>query len=322
VDDGFEWVLDNPSYSHLYESSATSLVWHATWGDGFLTIDEIWDDGNEVNGDGCDSTWNVESNFTCTGGTAFTASTWVITWGNGQIDNEYEKWDDGNAIDGDGCDSTWNLETGFVCTGGSNITASRWVVAWGNGQFDTGYEEWDDNNADDSDGCHNNCTVHGGYTWSSNGGSPPISECISNEAPTGLAAASVAIVGVGAVLSSVSSIAGSSGTQGAFKMIHLYQLYILLPMIGAFMPNEIINLILGNEIVLFSFSFLSINDIPLIINAVDKIKLDQTNDYLGNIGLESGSTMVNHLPFVTVLLLIGIAHLLFLPVFFKNCDNR
>jgi hypothetical protein len=84
-------------------------------------------------------------------------------------------------------------------------------------------------------------------------------------------------------------------------------------MIGAYMPNEIINILIGMKLVLFSFSFLSINDIPVISNVIDELEIDQNDDYLKRIGLESGSSVVNHTPLLTIMLLIAIMHLLYLP---------
>jgi hypothetical protein len=143
-----------------------------------------------------------------------------------------------------------------------------------------------------------------------------------DEAPSGVATASVAIVASSVVLSSVFSLLSSSGSQGAFSSIHQYQLYILLPMIGAYMPNEIVDILLGMKFVTFSFSFLGISGIPIVTNAIDKIDFNQNDDYLENIGLESGSSVVNYLPLLTVLLLMGIMHLIYLPFYIKLCKNR
>jgi cysteine-rich repeat protein len=89
-------------------------------GNGIVTAGEACDDGNKIDGDGCDTN--------CT----------VTACGNG-IATADEECDDGNAIDGDGCDN--NCKT----TGcGNGIT--------------TAGEECDDGNAIDGDGCDTNCT--------------------------------------------------------------------------------------------------------------------------------------------------------------------
>jgi cysteine-rich repeat protein len=81
---------------------------------------EQCDDGNDVDGDGCDT------NCTITG------------CGNGIVTGD-EPCDDGNAIEGDGCDTNCN------------------VSGCGDG-IKTGDEQCDDGNAIEGDGCDTNCT--------------------------------------------------------------------------------------------------------------------------------------------------------------------
>jgi hypothetical protein len=124
---------------------------------------------------------------------------------------------------------------------------------------------------------------------------------------------STVILALGIAVSAVYSFITYSSSQGAFSTINQYQLYILLPMIGAYMPNEIINYLLGNKLVLFSFSFISINDFSIIRDVVETLEVEQTNEYMNRIGLESGSSVVNHTPLLTVMLFILMMHLLYLP---------
>ena len=84
---------------------------------------EQCDDGNVVDGDGCDGN--------CT----------ITTCGNG-ITTAEEECDDGNGIDGDGCDG--------------NCTRS----ACGNG-LRTSVEQCDDGDVVDGDGCDHNCQATG-----------------------------------------------------------------------------------------------------------------------------------------------------------------
>jgi len=109
-------------------------------GDGRLGGNEQCDDGNRIDGDGCDR------------GCTLTAC------GNG-ITSPGEDCDDGNQIDGDGCDSN--------CT----------VTACGNGVLaldaSGGIEECDDGNTDNGDGCDSNCT----FTVCGNGITTPGEDC-------------------------------------------------------------------------------------------------------------------------------------------------
>ena len=126
----------------------------AVCGDPVLDPGEICDDGNLVDGDGCDSN--------CT----FTAC------GNG-IPTAGEQCDDGNAIEGDGCDSNCRVTAcgngitspGEQCDDGNLVSgdgcdSNCTVQACGNG-ITTAGEQCDDGNVVSGDGCDSNCTLTG-----------------------------------------------------------------------------------------------------------------------------------------------------------------
>ncbi len=96
-----------------------SVVVYSPCGDGIVDVAERCDDGNLIDGDGC----NADCTPTCGDG--------VVAVG--------EACDDGNRIDGDGCDRN--------CT----------PTGCGNGIVTAG-EECDDGNNDDHDSCTNACT--------------------------------------------------------------------------------------------------------------------------------------------------------------------
>jgi cysteine-rich repeat protein len=119
-----------------------------------VNLGEFCDDGNLIDGDGCDSN--------CT----------ATSCGNG-VQSTGEGCDDGNLTDGDNCDSNCTptacgndvLTTGEVCDDGnlidgdgcdSNCTDS----ACGN-DVTAPNESCDDGNLVDDDGCDSNCTVSG-----------------------------------------------------------------------------------------------------------------------------------------------------------------
>lgn len=129
-------VISTDGLFAVFNSAATNLVMPDTngkrdvfgrftseCGNLILTLDEECDDGNLVDGDGCDSN--------CT----------LTACGNG-IGTAGEECDDGNAVEGDGCDSN--------CT----------LTACGNAITSPG-EDCDDGNFIDGDGCDSNCTFTG-----------------------------------------------------------------------------------------------------------------------------------------------------------------
>lgn len=158
---------------------------HLTCGDGTAVAPEVCDDGNSVDGDGCDTN--------CT----------TTACGNG-VQTAGEACDDGNATDGDGCDANCTetacgngvTTVGETCDDGNqvngdgcdnNCTAS----ACGNGALaDT--EECDDGNATNGDGCDANCTASGcgngikaGSEECDDGNGNDGDGCDSNCTPTG-----------------------------------------------------------------------------------------------------------------------------------------
>lgn len=80
------------------------------------------EDGNNNNGDGCDSTCNIETGYECHGGDPLKADTCYEICGDGK-DLGFWWCDDGNNFSGDGCSSTCHIERGWNCTGGTAIKA-------------------------------------------------------------------------------------------------------------------------------------------------------------------------------------------------------
>lgn len=126
-------------------------------GDGVITGAETCDDANTASGDGCSSSCQIESGYTCSG----TPSICIIppiVCGNGVVEAG-EACDDDNNVNGDGCSSTCAIESGWGC----NDQPSYCTPIQSNGII-TGYEQCDDGNAVDTDGCSNSGVIKKGYT--------------------------------------------------------------------------------------------------------------------------------------------------------------
>jgi hypothetical protein len=134
-----------------------------------------------------------------------------------------------------------------------------------------------------------------------------------------------AVMGAAVVTSMGASILSMSSPQGAFSIINQFQLFILLPLIGAYLPFTVINSITGMSIAMFSFSFIPFDEIPMINTLFNVFDYDQSDDYFDTIGLTSGSAFLNH---VALLIIIGIfvmLHFSILPWYKasrKSKDNR
>ena len=186
-------------------------MWITVWGDGLKAGTEKCDDGNTINGDGCNSSCtSVESSWVWSGGSttsrdtctfcssglyqnsATTPTTCVPHWGDGKKAGT-EKWDDANTNNGDGCNSSCtSVESSWVWSGGSTTTSdtctfctsgwyqndattpTTWVTHWGDGKK-AGTEKCDDANTNNGDGCNSLCTsVESSWVWS--GGSTTTSD--------------------------------------------------------------------------------------------------------------------------------------------------
>lgn len=106
------------------------------------------------------------------------------------------------------------------------------------------------------------------------------------------------IVAAAAVISVGAAVATMSSPQGAFSMVNQFQLLILLPMLGTYIPNDIIQLLTGMSFTIFSFSFIPFGDIPFIEVILHAFEYDQDDFYFTDIGLRSGSCFVNHISLI------------------------
>jgi len=156
--------------SVLGASCGRSALWYPhSCGDGYVDPGEQCDDGNRVNGDGCDTTCQREPEPEC---------------GDGVLDPEFEECDDGNRVGGDGCDPACNLEperecgNGLLEPGEECDDGNEWPgdgcdedcfleipPSCGNGRLDSG-EVCDDGNRSSGDGCSSDCLSQ---EWCGNG---------------------------------------------------------------------------------------------------------------------------------------------------------
>lgn len=124
-----------------------------TCGDGMhdTIVGEACDDGNLVNGDGCNSTCIAEEGYTCTGSPSI-----CMPGCNDGVIAGNEECDDGNNTPHDGCSATCTIEDGYQCSAaGCTSTCGDGIRAIGN-------EGCDDGNVTDGDCCSSSCQVEAG----------------------------------------------------------------------------------------------------------------------------------------------------------------
>lgn len=161
------WVIEVPfmctnTIAFTPDSSCVEVC-----GDGvrYNSITTYWDDGNNVNGDGCDSACNVELGYIWLGGSTTSPDSCMYYCGDGiPVPGVPNAWDDGNTVSGDGCSLNWEIELGFDCTTPAGGPPQIWTEIWGDGIKI--YDQCDDGNNYSGDGCSSAWMIENGYTWS------------------------------------------------------------------------------------------------------------------------------------------------------------
>ena len=298
-DGGTPTTIDKWSFcsSGFYQNNPLNpTVWVTHCGDGLRAGSEKWDDGNTINKDGWSSTCSsIESGWVWRGGTPISQDFWE-KWSLGFVPNnttnpEYcvevwgdsrrvgkEKWDDGNLLSGDGWSITWTIETGWRCSGGNVTNHDSWA------KWPAGYSSSSD-----------------GYSW------------VVAAIPDSIKSAQTAVTsvsGVGMGLNMASSAINNSSPQGSLSMINAVQLLLLLPLIGTYLPQSILDFIRGLNFNMLNFDFLTSKFQNDENGASSFVDFDQANDYLNLIGLQSGSTAINLLTTALIFLMLPIIHIL------------
>ena len=138
-----ERTEDRKAQQYIEESKTSYLKDLSYWGDGVKTGFEVWDDGNNISGDGCNADWSeIEQGFIWSTDGALkevclscpygfypnnSKDMWITIWGDGIVEGN-EEWDDSNTINKDGCDSKWNLEKEITNLKVTNKTINILVV--------------------------------------------------------------------------------------------------------------------------------------------------------------------------------------------------
>jgi cysteine-rich repeat protein len=142
---------------------------------------ESCDDGNNTDGDGCDSRCEQEPGFFCMQGVP---TCQPATCGDGVVDGSIfppsgEQCDDGNTNDGDGCSSTCQPESGYLCFDEFNYQFTEcYVPRCGDGHITRSIsglasESCDDGNTASDDGCSSFCVAEPGWDCNTAGPGQP-----------------------------------------------------------------------------------------------------------------------------------------------------
>ncbi|CAI2381354.1 unnamed protein product [Moneuplotes crassus] len=121
--------------------------------------------------------------------------------------------------------------------------------------------------------------------------------------------AATAMVALGVTLASASSILSLSSINSIFSIMNSLQLAILLPLIPDYFSPKVLEFLSGMGFTMLSFDFIKLNDIPLVERLTDWVSYPQSDGYLNSLGMRSGSSVVNYLSLMVIIILVGIIHI-------------
>ena len=103
-------------------------------------------------------------------------------------------------------------------------------------------------------------------------------------------------------------------------MINVLQLYLLLPLAGSYVPDEVVGFIAGLDLTLFSFEFVKLEETKLFAYLRETNGYRQENDYLYLAGFKYQSTLLNLINVLSMYLVVPILHMLlgFIILFFSK----
>ena len=117
-------------------------------------------------------------------------------------------------------------------------------------------------------------------------------------------------VGTVLVMWAISKIVTLSPFANLWSLINQIQMIVLIIVTQIYLPNNVVNTIIGNKIMINPFQYISLNFLSFYDNLFKWLDSTQTNNGLSEIGLDSGSAIINSLSLIVILTLRVIVHLL------------
>ena len=127
VEDGHVCSLSSSNFdvwtkwsSGLYQNDEDNPTeWVSICGDGFRAGEEAWDDGNNIESDGCSSTCLVEKGWKCNGGNGTTPDIWTVSYRDVPLTSE-EKAFQGATLGMSGVSAVSNIALAFLSVSSSH----------------------------------------------------------------------------------------------------------------------------------------------------------------------------------------------------------
>jgi len=127
---------------------------------------------------------------------------------------------------------------------------------------------------------------------------------------------SQATIGASVAVGGIASILSSSSSNGAFSSVNQFQLYLLLPLVGAYIHQDVLDFLQGFEFVSFNIPFIKVDKLEVIKYPAKYFDFGSSTKYLTSIGIKYSSTIRNLLSFLTTMGIFAIIHVaLILPIY-------
>jgi hypothetical protein len=130
----------------------------------------------------------------------------------------------------------------------------------------------------------------------------------TTEEVEGIAYATQSVMAAVFVTGVALSVLSMSSPQSIWFIINQLQLLMLLPLTGAFIPQDVVDYFKAMSFSNFDFDFLSVDKIPVFSHISGVFGYDHDSEYLRDIDVESGSTLVNILGLIFIYMLLVLCH--------------
>jgi hypothetical protein len=127
---------------------------------------------------------------------------------------------------------------------------------------------------------------------------------------------------VGAATGTAISITSSS-SQGMWSSANQYQMLMLLPLTGAYVPEEVLFFLEGFNFAMLSFDFIPSLPIEGVHNTEELMSWDEESEYLSAIGVQTKWIIVNYVKSFMMIIYLITFHLTLLALYSlsKNCHR-
>ena len=125
------------------------------------------------------------------------------------------------------------------------------------------------------------------------------------------------------VVAALTSIINGSSPVGMWAIINQFQMLLLLLLTGAYMPKAVRQYLSGMNVMFFNFNFIPFNKIPFIYDLYLWLEFEHNDEELKEIGIENGSTIVNNISTIAILISFAIIHMVIALIYiWKRSKTR